>query len=66
VRRLWPRIVHAKKLAGGKKHNSPRPDVLARRPDRPGHHDNRNVVLVAMLGISSARLQHRLVRMELR
>ena len=66
MRCLQPRVVHAMRLAGGKKHNSPRADVLFSGPNRSGNDDDRNVVLIDMGGISAARLQYGLVRMQLR
>ena len=66
MRCLQPRVVHAMQLACGKKHNPPRADVLLSRPNRSGDDDDRNVVLIDMGGISAARLQYGLVRMQLR
>src|SRR5262249_20777374 len=65
MRCLQPRVVHAMQLAGGKKHNPPRADVLLGGPDRPGDDDDRYIVLIEMGGISAARLQYGLVRTQL-
>jgi hypothetical protein len=53
------------RLAGGKT-QSPGADVLLSGPNRSGNDDDRNVVLIDMGGISAARLQYGLVRMQLR